>query len=63
MCPEKVGKIAFFVCSEIKKYKFNRVLLRELKSFLAIVKVLLNAGTVNFQIIWLKKNGILWENG
>ena len=33
VCPEKVGKIAFFGCSEIKKSKFTCILLLELKRY------------------------------
>ena len=33
VCPEKVGKIAYFGCSEIKKSKFTCILLLELNRY------------------------------
>ena len=49
---EKVGKMAFFGCSEIKKSKFTCILLLELKRYWSKVKVFWNAGTVSFQMVW-----------
>ena len=54
VCPKKVGKMAFFGCSDLQWTKFTWKLLLELKRYQSKVKVFWNAWAVGFQIVKLK---------
>jgi len=54
VCPKKVGKMAFFGCSEFQWTKFAWKLLIELKRYQSKVKVFWNAWAVGFQMVKLK---------
>ena len=55
VCPENVGKMAFFECSEFQCNKFTSILLLELKRYGAKVRVFWNAGAVGSQMVGSKK--------
>ena len=54
VCPKKVGKTAFFGCSEFQWTKFTWKSLLELKRYWSKVKVFWNAWAIGFQMVKLK---------
>ena len=55
VCPtKKVGKMAFFGCSEFQWTKFTWKLLLELKRYRSKVRVFWNAWAIGFQVVKLK---------
>ena len=54
VCPKKVGKTAFFGCSEFQWNKFTWKLLLELKRYQSKVRVFWNAWAIGFQMVKLK---------
>ena len=54
VCPEKVGIIAFFGCSEFMYTKFPFILLLELKRYWSKVRVFWHAVIVGFPMVGLK---------
>ena len=62
VCPKKVGKMAFFGCSEFQWTKFIHKLLLELKTYWYKTKVFWNALAISFLMVNLKKKKFCTKN-